>query len=267
MFMFLDQWHEILPREGGHVVAVIGGGGKTSLMEAVTGVLVDEGVPVCVTTTTRTEPLDWPGLVVLEHADLAAGAVAPAGVPIFVRGGVAGEGSDLKWLGIPPADVDALGGILPGHVILVEADGSAKLPVKLHGEGDPALPARTSLAVVVVGLSAVGRPPAEVLHRIGRRSADHLGLADDEPWNWEHMMRLLGRPAGYLGRIGGHVPVMAALLQMDECDDAIGLFEFAGRVMEELAVPVVMMGDTSGPEPRLRTACHFAQDGDEPRDD
>ena len=256
MFMFLDQWHEILPREGGHVVSVFGGGGKSSLLEAMCAALVDAGVPVCVTTTTRTEPLDWPDLVVLEHADLAAGVAAPAGAPLFVRGGEDGG----KWLGIAPEEVDALGGLLPGHVVLVEADGSAGLPLKLHDAGDPALPARTSLAVAVVGLSAVGREPAAALHRYGRADAGHVGLGDGEPVAWEHLLNLLERPRGYLGRVAEGVPIMIALLQMDENDDAIGLFETVGAVMERLAVPVVLLGDTSGPEPRLRTACRIEDD-------
>jgi probable selenium-dependent hydroxylase accessory protein YqeC len=259
MFMFLENWHEILPRDGGHVVSVFGGGGKTSLLEAMCDVLVDEGVPVCVTTTTRTEPLDWAGLVVLEHTDLLAGTVAPAGAPVFVRAGV--NPSDGKWLGLGPADVDALGGLLPGHVVLVEADGSAGLPAKLHNAHDPDLPARTSLAVPVLGLSALGGTPEDVLHRYGRVSDERLELVAGEPLAWDHLLNLLARPDGYLGRIAAHVPVMVALLQMDENDDAIGLFEAVGGIMDDLDVPVVLLGDTSGPEPRLRTACRV-DDGD-----
>jgi len=260
MFMFLENWHEILPRDGGHVVSVFGGGGKTSLLEAMCAVLVDEGVPVCVTTTTRTEPLDWPGLVVLEHGELRSGAVAPAGAPVFVRAGVdQGEG---KWLGLEPDDVDALGGLLPGHVVLVEADGSAGLPVKLHAAHDPDLPARTSLAVPVVGLSALGESADHVLHRHGRISADRLELTEGEPLAWSHLLNLLAGPDGYLGRVAPGVPTMVALLQMDENDDAIGLFETVGGIMDDLDVPVVLMGDTSGPEPRLRTACRVDGDDD-----
>lgn len=251
MFMFLERWHDILPCGGGHVVSVYGGGGKTSLLEAMCSVLLEQGAAVCVTTTTRTEPLDWPGLVILEHKALLTGAVAPAGAPIFVRDGEV----DGKWRGLSPAAVDALGGILPGHVILVEADGSAGRPVKLHHGDDPDLPRRTSLAIPVIGLSAIGRPSSAVLHRQGRVADDRLCLVADEPWSWEQMIRLLARPDGYLGRIPEGVPVAIALLQMDECDDALGLFECVGRIMEELDVPVVVMGDTSGPAPRLRTAC------------
>ena len=254
MFMFLERWHDVLPVDGGHVVAVIGGGGKTSLMAAAAAALIDRGASVCVTTTTRTEPLDWPDLMVLEHADLLAGTVVPSGATVFVRDGEA----DGKWLGLSPGSVDSLGGMMPDRVVLVEADGSAGHPVKLHDAVDPPLPSRTSLAVAVIGLSAVGRPAAEVLHRHGRASDGHLRLSGDDVWDWDHTLRLLARPDGYLGRCSPGVPVAIALLQMDECDDAIGLFGCVGRIMSELAVPVVIMGDTSGASPRLRTA--FAVD-------
>lgn len=257
VFLFLDHWHDILPREGGHVVALFGGGGKTSLLQAMAAALDVDGVRVCITTTTRTEPLDWPDLRVVEYAKLRLGACETGSSTVFVHGGILpGDGNTPeKWAGLEPSDVDELSNLLPDHVVLVEADGSSGLPVKLHRDDEPRFPARTSLAIPVVGLSCIGAQPGRVLHRIGRLAHDHLELAPDEPWNWDHAIALLARPDGYLGRIPVGVPVLLALLQMDECDDAIGLFSFVGRAMDELDLPVVLLGDTSGPEPRLRTVC------------
>ncbi len=258
MFVFLDRWHDILPRDGGHVVSVFGGGGKTSLLEAACAALAADGVPVAVTTTTRTEALDWPDLRVLDRNELGT---APEG-PLFIRDRVLPADGDApeKWLGPEPADVDALAGPLPDHVLLVEADGSAGKPLTLHRDDEPRLPARTSLAVPVIGLSCIGRSVAEVLHRYGELPHDHIISDPEAPWDWDRTEALL---RAYLDRIPAGVPVLPALLQMDECDDSIGLFEFAGRVMEDLGIPVVLMGDTSGPEPRLRTACRpDPEDGD-----
>jgi len=265
VFVFLDNWHDIVPREGGHVVALFGGGGKTALLEVMTAALHGDDVPVCVTTTTRTETLDWPDLQVVEYDELSAGAVEIGDKPVYVRSGVlpAGDGAPEKWLGLSIDQADSLGRLLPDHVVLVEADGSAGHPVKLHRDDEPVLPARTSLAVPVIGLSSVGMKPEKALHRLGRLPDEYLGLTPDEPWNWDNMKALLSPPAGYLGRIPAGVPVLLALLQMDECDDAIGLFSFAGQVMEELNLPVMVMGDTSGPEPRLKTACLPDPEGDD----
>ncbi len=250
-FCFLDAWHDFLPREGGHVVAVCGGGGKTSLLAAAAAALRESGAPVAVTTTTRTEPLAWPGLRAVSWEDVAAGASRDEPL-LFVRGG---EHPDGKWRGLEPAQADLLGGLLPRHVVLVEADGSAGLPVKLHRDDEPVWPARTSLAILVLGLSALGRPVGEVLHRHGRLPAPGLPRDPAEAWSWDLMFRLLHGPGGYLSRVPAGVPVAVALTQLAACADSVGLFGFVGRVMEEAGVPLVVLAELAGERPQLRTTC------------
>jgi len=250
-FCFLDAWHDFLPRDGGHVVAVCGGGGKTSLLAAAAAALRAGGTPVAVTTTTRTEPLPWPGLRIAPWAEVAAGALRDEPL-LFVQGG---EHPDGKWRGVTPAEADELGRLLPRHVVLVEADGSAGLPVKLHRDDEPVWPARTSLAIVVMGLSAVGRPIGEVLHRHGRLPAPEMPRDPAEVWSWELMFRLLHGPGGYLARVPPGVPVALALTQLAACADAVGLFGFIGRVMDEAGVPLVVLGELAGGQPQLRTTC------------
>lgn len=46
-----------------------------------------------------------------------------------------------------------------------EADGSRHLPLKLHREGEPALPASASHCLIVAGLSALGKPVSACVHR------------------------------------------------------------------------------------------------------
>ena len=58
-FQLLPDWHVFLPRAGGHVVSLMGSGGKTALMRAIAGQYVAESVAVLLTTTTRSEVLDW----------------------------------------------------------------------------------------------------------------------------------------------------------------------------------------------------------------
>ena len=52
-FSFVDPWHSFLPREGGHVVALSGSGGKTALQRTLGEFYRAEGVPVVLTCTTR----------------------------------------------------------------------------------------------------------------------------------------------------------------------------------------------------------------------
>ncbi len=255
-YQFFEPWHLFLPREAGHVVALFGGGGKTSLLGAMAAVYREEGRPVVLTTTTRTEPPAWPDLVALEWQDLIGGAARPpaAGEPLlFVRDGTHPDG---KWRGLSAAAVDGLEAQLPGRVILVEADGSAGLPVKLHAPGEPVWPHRTSLAVAVMGLSAIGRPLGEVLHRQGRQDVPWLSGTDSATiWGWDHMFHLLAGAGGYLSRVPAGIPPLLVLTQLGGLADSLGLFEFTARVMSETSVPIVVFGELGGEAPSLRGTC------------
>ena len=250
-FEFLQPWHEFFPREGGHVVSLFGGGGKTSLLAVLTALYAAEGTPVLVTTTTRTEPVAWSGLTVRRYPARGPEQPLPAG-PVFLH---RGTGQDGKWRGLSPGEVDQLGRREPDRVCLVEADGSAGLPVKLHRPGEPVWPQRTSLALAVMGLGAIGEPVAEVLHRHGRLTPGCLtGLPTDGTWTWEHLFALLAGAEGYLAQVPTGVPVVLVLCQIDSLADSPGLFAFTGRVMEEAGIPIVVFGELAGETPRLRTA-------------
>jgi len=255
-YVFLDRWHDFVPREPGHVVAFMGSGGKTSLMRATAAVLVAEGVPVVMTTTTRSEPLA--GVAAL---DLSAGhgdAGMPAAGSLFVHAGV---GADGKWRGLEPGQVDRLAERFPAAVVLAEVDGSAERPLKIHRAGEPVWPGRTSLAVVVMGAGAVGRRAGEVVHRFGREES--AALAGHREWTlveWDHVAGLLLDAGGYLDRIPAGVPAVLALAGLEEQGDSIGLFGFVARAMADPRLPLVMFCELGSDPPALRTAC---RDGEE----
>ena len=257
-FEFIDPWHGFVPRDPGHVVAAVGSGGKTSILEVVHDLLLADGVPVAVTTTTRTEPLSWGGLEALDYDRVPHGALDIDAPSVFIGRGCVPETAhaDGKWRGLSPGEVDDLHAHCPGRVVLVEADGAAKHPLKLHRDDEPLLPSRTSLVLNIAGLSSVGRRASEVVHRFDQTALDRLGCAcPDGIWGWDEMLQLLCGPRGYVARIPDGVPQVLGLLQLDECDDSIGLFGFLDRLMTDSGIPLVLAGDTSGPEPRLRTAC------------
>lgn len=251
-YQFLQPWHQFLPRGGGYIVTLFGGGGKTSLLAHLAAFYHGAGIPVVATTTTRTEPLAWFGLEVRELEDLRDGAVS---LPpqLFVRNGIHGDG---KWRGLRPEDVDRLAGLSGEPIVLVEADGSGGKPVKVHRENEPVWPGHTSLALAVLGLSAIGRPVGEILHRYRRLPARWLpAAAQDDLWTWEHMFQLLAGEGGYLARIPPGVPTVLVLSQLGSLEDSIGLFEFTNRVMSRTRIPLVVFCELQGPEPRIQTVC------------
>ena len=139
-------------------IAVLGAGGKTTAVRSLAHRLC--GFSVLWTTTTHIYPaapedcrlrLASPTAAQLSAA-LAAPGVVCAGVP-------AGE----KWTALPSEVWTA--GCRAADYVLCEADGAHRLPLKLHRPDEPVLPAETTHALIVMGLSALGRPVEEVVHR------------------------------------------------------------------------------------------------------
>jgi probable selenium-dependent hydroxylase accessory protein YqeC len=241
-FRFVEPWHVFLPRQAGHIVGLCGSGGKTSLLEAIAGVWREDGFSVVATTTTRTEPV-------------ASFAAAPAGGPGFVyrHGGVRGDG---KWSGLAPEAVDTLEDERPGSLVIVEVDGAAKLPCKYYRAGEPVWPARTSLAIVVMGIGSVGERAGAVVHRLGRDGvSDPVGVAADAVWEWDHLLSLLTGPGGYLDHVPEGVPVVLALAGLEQQPDSVGLFDFTGRAMADPRLPLVMFCSRGEAGLAIRTAC------------
>jgi molybdenum cofactor cytidylyltransferase len=180
------------------VVALVGGGGKSSLLFRLVEEAVAQGVRVVATTTTHLgehQAAHAPGLVTLHGATLPQAEIARAldahGQCLLVGPPVEG-----RVRGILPDKVDELvaqGGI---GLIVVEADGSRRLPLKAPAAHEPTLPQSTTHLLPVAGVDAVGRlPVAGAVHRaeqvrglLQTTPATHLTPAQ--------VARLLIHPAG-----------------------------------------------------------------------
>ncbi len=255
-FSFVDPWHLFLPREGGHVVGLCGSGGKTSLLKAFGQLLLDEGVPTILTSTTRTEALDE--FQVFDVSDLENTPPSSLSSLFFLRDGLTSDG---KWRGLSTEDVDSLGNRFPERVILVEVDGAASMPLKLYKDGEPVWPSRTSLAVVCMGQGAVGEKAGAVVHRFGKIKYEPLGdLSADSVWLWEHSQALLTGEGGYLDQVPENIPCVLALTSMAAQDDSIGLFEFVSDAMKNDRLPLVLFCETTGEDPYFRTTCRLNVD-------
>ncbi len=138
------------------VTAVIGGGGKTTLLRTL-GQELAQSYSVLLCTTTKIFPFpDIPcarseeELTRLrEHCRLlCAGQEAP------------GTGGKLT---APPMPMAQLAEWF--DYVLVEADGSAQRPVKAHAPHEPVIPPVANQVICVVGAAGFGRPIREAAHR------------------------------------------------------------------------------------------------------
>ncbi len=140
------------------VVTIYGAGGKTSLMETLTREGIWRGKRVIQTTTTKIfRPTGVP-VVIGENWNNVSNRLRDALKP----GASAVLGAALlpkdKLAGIDPAWPEAL---LEKHVadyVIVEADGSARKPIKGYAPYEPVFPTRSDVLVPVLGVEAIGRP-------------------------------------------------------------------------------------------------------------
>ena len=144
---------------GKGVTAVVGSGGKTSLIEQLAQELQSRGTVLICTTTKMWRPEADAVLCRTKEETIAA---LKSGKITYV-----GEVNEQNKL-IPPA-FD--GWWLLADFVLVEADGSAGLPLKAHAEWEPVLPPACGKVICVVGASGIGKPIETVAHRPERFAA------------------------------------------------------------------------------------------------
>lgn len=137
-------------------IALVGGGGKTTLLHALGDQLRGR---VVLTTTTKMGADQHDGRrVLLDPTDdevVAAADTAPVVVWARVDGG--------KAVGVDPTRCDAWFAATD-HVV-VEADGSRGRPFKAPSELEPVVPSTSTLVLAVVGADALGRVIADQCHR------------------------------------------------------------------------------------------------------
>ncbi len=202
-------------------MSFVGAGGKTSLLLHLAGELAAAERPVLVTTTThladpREERPPLLARLVLDPelelpADTAAPAVPePAHGVTLLASRLTGPPGRLK--GIDPSHVRFLASLWP--LVLVEADGSRRLPLKAPAEYEPVVPAETALTVGVLGLDALGWPMDErTVHR-PERFAAVTGCDPGAAIGWDHLVALARHPEGlFKGARGARV---ALLNKVDE---------------------------------------------------
>ena len=241
----------LLPAGSG-VVAFVGAGGKTSALFHLARELAGEGKRVLVTTTThladpRVEPGGFEGKLVFspEMEAPCPGEAGPLSVPVPGITVLASREADApgKVKGIHPSWVTAL---LPGwDQILVEADGSRRLPVKAPGPGEPVIPPGTDLVVGIVGLDCLGRPmDGRTVHRPELFSRV-TGCSPGAPIEWAHLVALVRHPEGlFKGARGRRV------VHLNKADRAP--FLPSEEQILQLGAELVLVGSLEGEGPRPR---------------
>ena len=201
--------------EQGHVVSLVGGGGKTTLLYAMARHCAAKGWKVLVSTTTHIQcpERNWARTEAQREALWAAGQFAVAGAPA--------EGGKLTRL---PALEEWMA---QADAVFLEADGAKRLPCKAPAAHEPVLLPESDLVLAVAGLSAVGRPLREVCFRLENACA-LLGVGPEMPLTPALLAKLLASDAGGRKNVGARR--FAAVLNQADTPER----QAAGKTTQEI---------------------------------
>lgn len=181
------------------VLSLTGAGGKTSLMFHLARVLSETGKRVLVTTTTKIFPPSA-GQCARLLVDSDPEAVAARAYTLCGKGPVTAaarhEPASGKLIGFAPQAIDIFRRCGSFDWVLVEADGSARRPLKAHAPHEPVIPDCSTVLVAVVGLEVLGRPLGEEWVFRPEIASGIMGLAAGDTIGASALTRLIVHPDG-----------------------------------------------------------------------
>lgn len=139
------------------ITALVGGGGKTSLMLRLAQELAKSGARVIVTTTTHILPPQ--GIPTGNPSNAEEVSHALLLESLLCLGKPAKDGK----LGTPDLSMAMLSH--QADYVLVEADGAKRLPLKAPAGHEPVIPPETSLVIAVAGLDGAGLQISKAVFR------------------------------------------------------------------------------------------------------
>ena len=176
------------------ITAVVGGGGKTTLLWRLATELREHS-HVLLTTTTHMWP---PPCMVLNDPTQAQIRQAFARDSLVAAGSLQADGK--------LAQASSLHGDFQGLAehVLIEADGSRGLPLKAPAVHEPALPQGVALTLAVAGMDCAGHRIAEAAHRPAIYAA-LAGAGENEQITPEMVARVLTHPQGQAKGVSGRL--------------------------------------------------------------
>ena len=180
-------------RPSHRIIAVVGSGGKTSLIWRLTEELVQAGKKVAVTTTTH---------MAMEKERPFALDGEGAEALIFKHGYVLVASIDIqkkKLSSLPYEKLKKLSELC--DVLLIEADGARKKPFKIPMEWEPVIPDFTDLVIAVCGLDSLGKSIKEAAY-CPRETALFLGKKETDIICPQDMIKAVSSRDGLLKGVG-----------------------------------------------------------------
>ena len=228
----------------GDTAAIVGGGGKTSLMFALASQF---NGTVITTTTTR---------IFRKQMDLAptTHSIDPAADPnsfdfdlvnekldlyghCLVYGEVAGE----KAHGVPPHIPRLLMEKTNAELIVVEADGSRMRSIKAPADHEPAVPASATVVIPTMGIDAFGQRVVDAAHR-PELVAKITNLSKEDLLTAEALATILTHPEGGLKNLPANARAVPFINKVESDSQLQSAREIASLVLEKERISRVILG-------------------------
>lgn len=194
------------------ILSFVGGGGKTSYVRRLAWEGRERGLKVLVMTTTHmAQPKHFavlePDLEMVKDM-LDKESIAVAGRPVK-DGKIAFWDEDFYKKASALADI-----------VLIEADGSKRLPVKVPGPNEPVIPEDSNAIICIYGLGAIGKQADACCFRLSQTEA-LLNLKEEEKnGSWimtEEKMAYLMKE-GYLKPLRKAFPDCPVIMALNQAD-------------------------------------------------
>jgi probable selenium-dependent hydroxylase accessory protein yqeC len=171
------------------IISLVGGGGKTTTMFYIGRYFAKEGKNVIVTTTTHiVKPENYMDIDSAKELKNITFGEEPV---------VIGKDIGEKLSSPDIKEVEAFDKY--ADIVLVEADGAKRLPIKLPRDGEPVLPEKTDICIVCMGIDAVGEKISEKCFRY-EIAKELFGWNKDHVLSTEDAARILtDKRAGFKG--------------------------------------------------------------------
>jgi len=248
--MLLSHSFRVLSKD---VIVLTGGGGKTTLMFRLADELVAAGRRVVTAMTTRIfvgQMARAPARLVTEDEE-ALLAQLPAALAtyrhVIVAGGIIVEQDKVQ--GVSPGLLDRIAAQPAVDAVIVEADGSRRLPFKAPAPHEPVIPASATIVVPIVGLDVLGQPlDAEHVHR-PQLVAELTGAAPGDPVTPAIIAAVLVHPRGGAKEAPPAARLIPFLNKVEDEATLAAAREIARLLLKSPRVDSVLIGATQADDP------------------
>jgi molybdenum cofactor cytidylyltransferase len=188
------------------LVAIVGAGGKSTLLLGLGRHHAEAGRSVVMTTTTKMGADQLPTWAVPCRTVAEVSAAVASREPAFLFTDI----DSSKIVGASANLVDVIFALDEVDYVFAEADGAAGQSLKAPADHEPVIPLATTVVIVVASLAAIGGRIVDVTHR-PERVAALLGCGEDHVLEPDDLALVLSHPRGGLWHVSETARVIVVL--------------------------------------------------------